>query len=73
MILFIKIYNFLFRYRKKPAVKHTQPTVSKKEKLLVIWDELDNDEKEDYKSDMTEDEWLDFKYELVKRQRNNKS
>lgn len=58
---------------KKPAVKYTQPTVSKKEKLLVIWDELDDDEKEDYKTDMTEDEWLDFKYELVKRQRNNKS
>ena len=72
-ILFIKIYNFLFRFRKKPVVKHTQPTVSKKEKLLVIWDELDDDEKDDYKSVMTEDEWLDFKYELVKRQRTNKS
>ena len=63
----------MFRFKKKPVVKHTQPTVSKKEKLLVIWDELDDDEKDDYKSVMTEDEWLDFKYELVKRQRTNKS
>lgn len=74
LIIVLKIYTKMFRTKKKTGTKPIiQKEVSRQEKLLEIWDELDEIEREDYKTDMTDDEWLDFKYELVKRQKANKS
>ena len=69
-IIGFKIYTKLFRKKKKVIVKTPiQQTISKRDKLLEIWDELDYDEQEEYKEDMTDDEWLDFRYELIKKKR----
>ena len=70
LIIGLKIYTKLFRRKKRVIVKTPiQQTISKRDKLLEIWDELDSDEQEEYKEDMTEDEWLDFRYELIKKKR----
>lgn len=69
-IIGLKIYTKLFRRKKKVIGKTPiQQTISKRDKLLEIWDELDSDEQEEYKEDMTDDEWLDFRYELIKKKR----
>ena len=71
-IIGFKIYTKLFRKKKKVIVKTPiQQTISKRDKLLEIWDELDYNEQEEYKEDMTDDEWLDFRYELIKKKKIN--